>query len=143
MPGHEVDLALLYLGFISLGFTDDVAILVLNVSVVVDFAANKCFGILTIHKTTDDFAILVNHHPILGDRLFFEAGEGTFGFLLLTTWDEFGSANDLAVVAPDLTFSIDLPTCQRRRVTFGNATEDGAMFVNNIALLVDDFAGQR
>jgi len=86
--------------------------------------------------------LAIGDKPILGHDQVLEAGEWSFRLLGSASRDELGLSDDLAIVVPNLTLSVNLLTSQLLWITFGNATIDCSVLVNDVTGLVDDLALQ-
>jgi hypothetical protein len=132
---HWVNATLLLFRLPSLGLTDNVAVLVVDVAILVDLVASEALEI-TFDDATNDLTILGLNGTILGNLVVLEASERSLGLGILTL-GKLSTSDDVAFVVPDLTLTINLLANHSGRVAFSNAAKDLAGGVDNVASLVD------
>jgi hypothetical protein len=137
---HGVDLSLLLFRLPSLGLTDKVTVLVLNFTVLVDLVSDKLLDI-AFDDAANDATIGGNNVSLLVDGDAVETSERSLR-LGVGTLGEFGLANDISGIVPDLTLAINLLADHSRRVTFGDTTNDSTGRVDDVASLVDSAASK-
>ena len=122
--------------------TDHGTLLVDDVSVFVDGSANQLLGV-TFRDHTDTVAIFVLNKSILDDKQAFKTGEGSFLVSLLCR-ESLGATNDMALVVPELAFSIAGNSLlgQLLSIALDKFTKDVAIGINELASLVDSKAFQ-
>lgn len=139
-PRHGVDNTLLLLGLPALSFADCVAVLVEDITILVNLAAEEALGV-TFNQAPDDL-LAVLHDPVLADDSVVESVEWSFSLVLLSPGDELGTSNNLAIVPPDLALAVDLASSEAL-ITFDNASDHCTSGgVNNVSSLVDNLALQ-
>ena len=137
---HGVDAALLLLGLPALGLSNDVTVLVVDIAILIDLVADKLLDI-TLGDASNDGTVGSLNSAILGDSGAVEASERSLRSGGLTV-DKLGFADNIAFVVPDLALAVNLLASQSGWVTLGDATENGAAGVDNIAGLVDGAASK-
>jgi hypothetical protein len=137
---HGVDGSLLLFGLPSLGLTEEVTVLVLDLTIFVDLVSDKLLDI-AFGDAANDATIGSDNVSLLVDGDTLETSEGTLG-LGVGTLGELGLTNDISSVVPDLTLAVNLLANHGRRVTLGDTANDGTGRVDDIATLVDSAASQ-
>jgi hypothetical protein len=137
---HGVDAALLLLGLPTFGLSDNVAVLVVDVAILIDLVADKLLNI-TLDNATDDVTRGCLDSTVLDNSGFVEASEGALGSSVLAM-DKLSTSNDVTLVVPNLALAVNLLASEGSWVTLSDATKNGSAGVNDVASLVDGAASK-
>ena len=122
---------------VAVGVANNGALLVDDVSIFVNSAAEELLSI-ALGDDTDNVAVLVSDVAILDDLEAFKTGEGSF-FVGVLLGNSLGTADDLALVVPELTLGIGGEARLREllSVTLNKLTNNVSIAVEKLASLVD------
>ena len=137
---HGVDSVLLLLWLPALALSDDVSVLVKNITRLVNVVGHKLLNI-TLSDTTDNIAGRSDNVALLVDLGTVETSERSLGRSVLTV-DELGTSNDVSRVVPDLTLAVGLLANHACNLAVNDTTNDGAVGIDDVTSLVDSAAGQ-
>ncbi|KAH9815670.1 hypothetical protein Tdes44962_MAKER00916 [Teratosphaeria destructans] len=138
---HRVDTAFLLLRLPALSLADLVAVLVQNVSVLIDSVTHQLLDV-TFDDTTNNVTRLRGNSAVLLDLQTFEAAERTFLKGVLTK-SQLAATNDVTRIVPDLSLAIDLLTDQGGHVALDDFADNLAVAVDCPSRLVDLGTSQR
>jgi hypothetical protein len=138
--GHGVDAALLLLGLPALSLADDIAVLVVDVTILVDLVAGELLDV-TFNDTSNDLVTFSLDGTVLDDLVVLETGKGTLR-ATVNTLGELSTSDDVAFVVPDLSLTINLLADHGRWIALSNTAKDLAAGVDNVASFVDSAAGK-
>jgi len=120
-----------------LGVALDVAVLVKNVTILIDSIAHKALGI-TLDNLANYVVVLISDLAVLDDTETLKTSEGAFRLSLsLLRRNKFDAANDLARIVPDLALVVELTASKLLRVAFDKTCDRHTFAADDIALLVD------